>query len=79
MMIDNARAVELVEQAEKETRLCACGQPVGPVARQGGVWLACASLAQPKGVLRRLATLDFPIRHTNHLIFDWSTVEAAAA
>jgi hypothetical protein len=77
-MIDNVRALELVEQAEQETRLCACGQPVGPLARPGGVWLVCASLVGPKGVLRRLVTLDFPSRHTNQLIFDWSAVEAAA-
>jgi hypothetical protein len=78
MMIDNARALELVEQAEQETSLCACGQPVLPVARPEGVWIACASLVQPKGLLRRLVTLDFPVGHTEQLIFEWSTVEAAA-
>jgi hypothetical protein len=78
MMIDNARALELVEQAEQETRLCACGQPTLPMARPEGVWIACASLVQPRGLLRRLVTLDFSVGHTDQLIFEWSTVEAAA-
>ena len=79
-MIDNARALELIEDAQQQTRLCSCGQPAVPVARAGGVWLTCASLVKPEpaGFLRRLVKLDFGLGHTDRLIFESSAVEAAA-
>jgi hypothetical protein len=78
-MIDNTRALELIEDAQQNTRICGiCGQPAVPVARSGGVWLVCASLVQQKGLMRRLVTLDMATGHTNRLIFETSAVEAAA-
>ena len=78
-MIDNTRAIEMIEDAEQGTRFCdACGRPTVPQARSGGVWLVCASLVQPKGKVRRLLTLDIASEHTNHLIFETASVEAAA-
>jgi hypothetical protein len=77
-MIDNARALELIEDAQQQTRICGCGQPTVPVARPGGVWLTCASLTEPAGRLRRFVTLNFGLGHTDRLIFESSAVEAAA-
>jgi hypothetical protein len=77
-MIDNARALELIEDAQQQTRICSCGQPAVPVARSGGVWLTCASLVEPAGFLRRLVKLNFGVGHTDRLIFESSAVEAAA-
>lgn len=76
-MIDNARALELVEQAERQTPLCTCGTHTLPVARPGGVWLACASLSQPKSVVRQILTLDFAAGHTDRQIVDLTDYEAA--
>jgi hypothetical protein len=76
-MIDNYRAVELLEQAERDTPTCACGLHTLPVAREGGVWLACASQVEPKGPFRRLVTLDFAGGHTDRQIIDLGELEAA--
>jgi hypothetical protein len=78
-MIENTRAIELIEEAQQGTQLCpVCGQPAVPVARPGGVWLVCASLVEPKGILRRLLSLDIAAGHTNRLIFETPALEAAA-
>ena len=76
-MIDNSRAVELLEQAQRDTPHCTCGQHTVPVARPGGVWLACASRTEPKSPVRRVLTLDFVAIHTNHQVVDLSELEAA--
>lgn len=76
-MIDNTRALELIEDAQQKTPLCACGRPAVPVARPDGVWLSCASLVEPDGFLRRLARLNLG-GHTDRQIFESSAIEAAA-
>lgn len=76
-MIDNWRALELIERAEREAPFCACGQPNVPVGRNGGVWLECASLQTlPDGRIRRLlSTLDSRA-HTRRLIVDEAPIAA---
>lgn len=44
MSINRDRALELLEQAEREIPFCACGRPTMPVGRPGGVWLECSSM-----------------------------------
>ena len=43
-MINNWTAIERIERAERETPFCACGQPMVPVAHEGGIWLECTAL-----------------------------------
>jgi len=48
-------------------------------ARRDAVWLTCASLTkQPKGIVRKLLTLDFAAFHFDRRIVDLSTLEVAA-
>jgi hypothetical protein len=54
-MVHHSSALETLELAERESPFCSCGQPTTPVVhRDGAIWLECLSLAEPKGVLRRL-------------------------
>ncbi len=70
-MIDNWRALDRIEQAERDTPNCSCGAPAVPVARAGGIWLECSSLASPpEGRLRRLLSALGAPAHTRRLIVD---------
>jgi hypothetical protein len=77
-VIDNTQALERIEQAEREAPFCVCGAHTVPVGRPSGVWLACASLEQPKGLVRKLLTLDFAASHTNRRIVELSALDSAA-
>jgi hypothetical protein len=67
-MITSLPVLERIEQAQRETPTCACGAPTAPVARPGGVWLACTCAGHTGGVLRRLASLDLVLGHTDRRI-----------
>jgi hypothetical protein len=73
--VNNSQALELIEEAQRDTPLCPCGLHTVAVGRGSAVWLICFSLLRPKGVLRRLLTLDLPIAHTGRLILDLGVVE----
>ena len=78
-MIDNSQALDLIEQAQRNIRVCSCGMHTLAVARADAIWLTCASLTQqPKGVVRKLLTLDFAAFHVDQRIVDLSTLEVAA-
>ncbi len=78
-MIDNSQALDLIEQAEREIPVCSCGMHTLAAARRDAVWLTCASLTkQPKGIVRKLLTLDFAAFHFDRRIVDLSTLEVAA-
>jgi len=78
-VIDNSQALDLIEHAQRTTRTCSCGGHTLAVARPDAVWLTCASLTQqPKGVVRKLLTLDFAAFHVDQRIVDLSTLEVAA-
>ncbi len=71
MAIDTWQALEEIERAQRERPFCACGQPTRPVARDGGVWLECASLQASAGNrLTHLAALRGPFEHTRRPIVD---------
>ncbi len=76
-MIDNWRALDRIERAERDVPHCPCGAPTVPVARAGGIYLECSSLANPPdGRLRQfLSALGAPA-HTRRLVVD---CEAEAA
>ena len=73
--MDNAQALELVEQAEHETPFCECGRVTVPIGRPGGVWLECASLGEARSALSRILTLDLAASHTRRRIVDLVDVE----
>jgi hypothetical protein len=70
-MVDNRRALDLIEHAERETPLCVCGQLMLVAARPDGIWLECASLRAPAGsrVTRFLSGLIAP-GHARQRIID---------
>ena len=70
-MIDNWKALDRIEQAERETPFCICGQPMSPAARPDGIWLECSSLRAPDSsrIGRLLSTLA-PGGHTRQLIVE---------
>ena len=77
-MIDNDKALDLIEQAQSRTLFCACGQPTHAVGRAGGVWLECISIEAPrKSLLRRILAVDIGV-HTRELIVDLSPELSAA-
>jgi len=68
-MITNEALVERVEDATRVSPFCRyCWSPTTVVERDEALWLECATLAEPRGGLRALLTLDFPSRHTQHEI-----------
>jgi hypothetical protein len=75
-MLDHTAALERIEHAQRETPVCWCGAPTVVVDRHGAIWLRCSSLDRPKGLVRRLLTLD--VGHTDRPILDLSELQAAA-
>jgi hypothetical protein len=70
-MVDNRRALYLIEDAERETHFCACGELMLVAARPDGIWLECTSLSTPAGsrVTRFLSGLIAP-GHARQRIID---------
>ena len=77
-MIPNARALERIESAERENPVCVCGRHTVATARNGAIWLECASLAEARGMLERVMSLDLAIGHTRQLIIDALDLAPAA-
>ena len=75
-MFTHTAALERIEQAQHETPFCGCGAPTLPVDRNGVIWLGCTSLDEPKGLVRRLLSLD--LSHTHQPIVDLAELDAAA-
>ena len=67
-MFDRVTALEIIDRAFEERRLCAsCGAPT--VLRNDGdvVILECSELGEP-GLLARIG--DFLMPHTRHVVID---------
>ena len=77
-MMTNDRALERIEDAIRTTPRCVCGEPNVPVAHGDDIWLECATLSEPKGILHRLISLDFAVGHMARVIVDGELAEAAA-
>jgi hypothetical protein len=69
-LIDNDRALELIESAARTQPLCPCGSHTVTVARDDSVRISCATLQQPAGIVRRILTLDFAYPHINREVID---------
>jgi hypothetical protein len=56
-------ALDVLEQAERETPFCHCGAPTALVADDDfGVWLQCADHEPSASTLKRVLTLDTHVR-----------------
>jgi hypothetical protein len=70
-MIDNWKALDRIEYAERQTPSCICGQPTSAAARPDGIWLECVSLRAPDASrIGRLLSALVPGRHTRQLIIE---------
>jgi hypothetical protein len=70
-MYDRLTILHLVEDAERETPNCACGDLMIPVDRDGALWLECISSRQPRASrTRRLLSLEWLVPHTRRLVLD---------
>jgi hypothetical protein len=76
-MMDNTRAVDLIERAIRSEPFCRCGSHTVAVARDGGVSLSCATLTRPTPRLRRLLTLDLVGAHLDRRLMDFEDWKAA--
>lgn len=76
-MIDQHRALELIEQAERESLFCDCGAPSVIVECPGGIWLECSSRSPSVGGrLGRLVSALTATLHTRRLIVDYAALAA---
>jgi hypothetical protein len=68
---DNTRIVALIEQAERETPFCDCGEPMVAIAQDRQIWLDCTAQVNLEGgsIRRFLATLG-ALGHTRKLIVE---------
>jgi hypothetical protein len=79
-MLDNRTALDVIEQAQRATPFCSCGQPTSPTGRDGNVWLECISLRdEPTGgpVARFLRAITEPA-HVREIIIDNRELMAAS-
>jgi hypothetical protein len=79
-MSDRTHLVELIEQAERLTPVCAACQEIPvPTTEGGALWLECPTRAEPRSWFRQLISLDFEAAHTRRLLLDpgWDAVLAA--
>lgn len=77
-MYDRATVLHLVNDAQRRTPRCACGAPMIPVDRDGGLWLECTGRSeQPRDLLARLVSLDWLVGHDRRVIIDRSELQAA--
>lgn len=68
---DNTRIVALIEQAERETPFCDCGEPMAAIAEDSQIWLDCTAHQNPDGgVFRRLIGTLGAFGHTRKLIVE---------
>lgn len=73
----NTQAVDRIEAALRASSTCQCGAPLIAVAHGESIWLECSRLEEPKGFVRRLATLGFGRAHRSELVIDEGWLAAA--
>lgn len=57
------RALEAIEQAQRERPFCRCGRPTRPIERGDAMWLECTTLqdsatGRPAGPARMMRTFE---------------------
>jgi len=77
-MYDRLTILHLVDDARRRAPRCACGTPMIPVDRDGGLWLECSGRRAPRrDRLARLVSLGWLIGHDRRLILDREELTAA--
>ena len=79
-MSDRTHLVELIEQAERQTPVCAaCREIPVPTIEDGALWLECPTLTRRRSWFRQLVSLDFEAAHTHQLLLEpgWDAALAA--
>jgi len=75
-MFDNARMLDLIEQALEDDPFCpVCGAPTTIEDDSGRLWLVCSATMKPTTVLGRVSAAVMP--HRRRLIVDLSEHVAA--
>ncbi len=70
-MHDQAHVLDVLEQAQRRAPFCrACMSPTTPVAREGVIWLECASMQEDRPFLKKLLSLDFGGTHMRRVILE---------
>ena len=67
---ENARAVDLIENAERSAPYCPCGRHMIAVAAAQSVYLQCASRTEEKSGLSGLVARLTSIGHTRRKIME---------
>jgi len=76
-MIDNRKAVDLIERAHDAQPFCRCGRHTTLIERAGRIWLVCSSFVEPReGTIARALSAITAGTHTRELVLD---LQAAAA
>ena len=77
-MYERTSILALVEDAERNNPLCACGAPMNVIERGGALWIDCLERPEPATGLRgRLASLVDLVGHDRHLLLDADELQAA--
>ena len=76
-MIDNGKAVDLIERAHDAQPFCRCGRHTTLIERAGRIWLVCSSFDEPReGTIARVLSAITAGAHTRALVLDLETVAA---
>jgi hypothetical protein len=76
-MIDNRKAVDLIEQAHDAQPFCRCGRHTTMIERAGRIWLVCSSLDEPReGTIARVLSAITAGTHTREQVLDLEAVAA---
>ena len=67
---ENARAVDLIESAERSAPYCLCGRHMIAVAVGGQVWLECSGRSEEKSGLAGLFARVTAFGHTRRMIME---------
>jgi hypothetical protein len=67
---DNARAVDLIESAERSAPYCPCGRHMVAVAEGGRIWLECSGRGQERSGLGGLVARLTAFSHTRRMILE---------
>jgi hypothetical protein len=76
-MIDNRKAVDLIERAHDAQPFCRCGRHTTMIERAERVWLVCSSFDEPReGKIARVLSAIMASAHTRELVLDLQAVAA---
>ncbi len=76
-MIENHKAVDLIERAHDAQPFCRCGRHTTLIERAGRIWLVCSSFDEPRvGTIARVLSVITAGAHTRELVLDLQAIAA---